>query len=121
MTASVGMSGKKFIKICLIKLITKNNNMNTKRLFKKFIGGGIIQGHIIDALQKKKETGKSFNDCLKQSVKETFTEDLPGTSHIYNMGKKDGRVQGIVEQTKRDERKMKQIDCITLNVPPISL
>ena len=44
--------------------------MGTKRLFKKFIGGGIIQGHIYDALQKKKETGKSFKDCLKQSVKE---------------------------------------------------
>lgn len=85
--------------------------MGIKRLFKKcfFGGGSLIQGHIIDALQKKKEIGKSFRDCLEQSVKETFTEDLPGTSHIYNIGRKDGRVQGTVEQAERDERKMKQM------------
>lgn len=84
--------------------------MGIKRLLKKgFIGGGLIQGHIIDALQKKKETGKSFRDCLEQSVKETFTEDLPVTNHIYDMGRKDGRVQGTVEQAERDERKMKQM------------
>lgn len=84
--------------------------MGIKRLLKKsFIGGGMVQGHIIDALQKKKETGKSFRDCLEQSVKETFTEDLPGTSHIYDMGKKDGRVQGTIEQAKRDEIKIKKM------------
>ena len=84
--------------------------MGIKRFLKKnFIGGGMVQGHIIDALQKKKETGKSFRECLEQSVKETFTEDLPGTSHIYDMGKKDGRVQGTVEQAERDKRKMKQM------------
>lgn len=84
--------------------------MGIKRLFKKtFIGGGMLQGHIIDALQKKRETGKSFRDCLEQSVKETFTEDLPGTSHIYDMGKKDGRVQGTIEQAKRDEIKIKKM------------
>lgn len=84
--------------------------MSIKRLFKKsFLGGGMIQGHIIDAIQKKKETGKSFRECLEESVKETFTEDLPGTSHVYNMGRKDGRVQGTIEQAKRDEVKMKQM------------
>ena len=85
--------------------------MGIKRLLKKTIGfgGGIVQGHIVDALQKKYKTGKSFRDCLGQSVKETFTEDLPGTSHIYDIGRKDGRVQGTVEQAERDERKMKQM------------
>ena len=84
--------------------------MSIKRLFKKnFFGGGMIQGHIMDAIQKKKETGKSFRECLEESVKETFTEDLPGTSHIYNMGRKVGRVQGTIEQAERDEVKMKQM------------
>ena len=64
---------------------------------------------IIDALEKKKQTGKSFRDCLEESVKETFTEDLPGTSHVYQMGKTDGRKQGTVEQAKRDEKKIKKM------------
>lgn len=67
--------------------------------------GGMIEGHIIDAIQKKKETGKSFRECLSESVKETITEDMPGTSHIYQMGKTDGRKQGTVEQAHRDEKK----------------
>ena len=84
--------------------------MGFKRLIKKsFLGGNIIQGHIIDALEKKKQTGKSFRDCLEESVKETFTEDLPGTSHVYQMGKTDGRKQGTVEQAKRDEKKIKKM------------
>ena len=82
--------------------------MGIKRLIKKgFLGG--VGGHIIDALQKKKETGKSFRECLSESVKETITEDMPGTSHVYQMGKTDGRKQGTVEQAKRDEKKMQKM------------
>ena len=85
--------------------------MGFKRLIKKgWLGGGnMITGHILDAIQKKKETGKSFRECLNESVKETFTEDMPGTSHIYQMGKTDGRKQGTVEQAKRDEKKMQKM------------
>jgi len=87
--------------------------MGFKRLITKgLLGGGagnIIAGHVLDAIQKKKETGKSFRECLGESVKETFTEDLPGTSHLYQMGKTDGRKQGTVEQAKRDEKKMKKM------------
>lgn len=84
--------------------------MGLKRLFKKFVlGGNIINGHIYDAIDKKRKTGRSFKDCLEESVKETFTEDMPGTSHIYQVGKKDGRVQGTVEQAKRDEKKMQKL------------
>ena len=84
--------------------------MGFKRLIKKgLLGGRMIEGHIFDAIQKKKETGKSFRECLSESVKETFTEDLPGTSHVYQMGKTDGRKQGTAEQAKRDETKMKQM------------
>ena len=86
--------------------------MGFKRLIKKGLlggAGGMIEGHIFDAIQKKKETGKSFRECLSESVKETFTEDFPGTSHVYQMGKTDGRKQGTAEQAKRDETKMKQM------------
>ena len=68
--------------------------MGFKRLIKKGLlggAGGMIEGHIFDAIQKKKETDKSFRECLSESVKETFTEDMPGTSHVYQMGKTDGR------------------------------
>ena len=69
----------------------------------------VLEGHIFDAIQKKKETGKSFRECLSESVKETFTEDMPGTSHVYQMGKTDGRKQGTAEQAKRDEKKMQKM------------
>ena len=84
--------------------------MGFKRLIKKGLlgGGGMIEGHIFDAIQKKIETGKSFRECLKESVKETVTEDMPVTSHIYQMGKTDGRKQGTIEQAKRDEKKMQE-------------
>lgn len=86
--------------------------MGFKRLIRKELLGGMIKGHIFDAIQKKKETGKSFRECLSESVKETFTdvketftEDMPGTSHIYQMGKP----QGTIEQAKRDEKKMQEM------------
>lgn len=82
----------------------------TKSLKGRIIpGGGLIEGHIIDAIQKKKETGKSFRKCLSESVKETITEDMPGISHVYQMGKTDGRKRGTVEQAKRDEKKIKKM------------
>ena len=86
--------------------------MGLKNLIKKGIFGGVsgmIQGHIFDALEKKKKTGKSFRDCLEKSVKETITEDMPGTSHVYKMGHKDGRVQGTAEQARRDENKFRKL------------
>lgn len=83
--------------------------MGFKRFIDKVLINGPIFGHIKDAIKKKNETGKSFNECLSESVKETFTEDMPGTSHVYQMGKTDGRKQGTVEQAKRDEKKMRQM------------
>jgi transcriptional regulator of heat shock response len=86
--------------------------MGFKRLIKKELLGGagcMIEGHIRDAIQKKKETGKSFRECLSESVKETFTEDLPGTSHVYQKGKTNGRKQVTAEQAKRDETKIRQM------------
>lgn len=86
--------------------------MGFKRLIRKGLLGGagaLIEGHIIDAIQKKKQTGKTFRECLEESVKETVSEDLPGTSHVYQMGKIDGRVEGTVEQANRDEKKIQDL------------
>lgn len=85
--------------------------MGLKRLIKKvsFGGGSLIHGHIYDAIEKKNRTGKAFKECLKESIKETFSEDLPGASHLYQMGKTEGKVEGTVEQAARDEKKMQDL------------
>lgn len=84
--------------------------MGYKRLFKKLIlYRDPLSGHLQDAREKQKKTGKPLSDCLKESVKETFTEDLPGTSHIYQMGQSDGRRKGTAEQAKRDAKKMQKM------------
>lgn len=83
--------------------------MALKRLLKKtlFGGGNMIQGHIFDALDKKRKTGKPFRECLRESINETIQEDMPGTSHIYRRGRSDGKVQGIAEQAQKDEEKFR--------------
>ncbi|MBD5289940.1 MAG: hypothetical protein HDS26_04560 [Bacteroides sp.] len=84
--------------------------MALKRLFKKTLygGGSLIKGHIADALLKKKETGRSFRECLQESINETFQEDLPGTSHIYQAGKAKGVKEGISIQARLDEEKFRK-------------
>lgn len=85
--------------------------MALKRLFKKsvFGGGSLINGHIYDALDKKRKSGKPFKECLRESINETIQEDMPITSHIYQQGKHDGKIDGIAEQAQRDEKKIKDI------------
>lgn len=82
--------------------------MSLKRLFKKvgFDGGNLIEGHIADALRKKKETGRSFKECLQESINETFQVDRPGASHIYKAGKADGVKESICKQARSDEEKI---------------
>lgn len=85
--------------------------MGIKRLLKKsvFGGGDLVRGHIADALVKKSKTGKSFRECLGESVRETWQEDLPGVSHVYQAGHANGRVQGSSEQAQKDEKKFQQL------------
>lgn len=83
--------------------------MGFKRLMKKTcFGQAPVVGHVLDAVKKQNNTGRKFSECLSESVKETIQEDMPGTSHIYQQGKKDGRVQGTIEQARRDEKKFKE-------------
>lgn len=84
--------------------------MGFKRLLKKTAmgGGNLVYGHIFDAFVKKHASGKSFKECLKDSFDETVQEDMPVTSHIYKQGRKDGRIQGTIEQANRDEKKFKE-------------
>ena len=90
--------------------------MGYKRLIQKtLMGGGLdpisaVIGHLEDAYHKKKVSGKSYSECLKDSVKETLYEDLPGTSHIYKAGHKDVRKKGIAEQAARDAKKIQDMN-----------
>lgn len=88
--------------------------MNLKRLMKKTLlgGGDLISGHISDAIQRKEKTGKSFRECLEDSIKETVAEDMPVTSHIYQMGHTDGKKEGTAEQAERDTKKMEDMQKI---------
>ncbi len=78
--------------------------MGFKRFLKKggLLGLG-VPGHLIDAYKKQKETGKSYTDCLEDSVKETVCEDLPITSHLYSVGKK--MVASKVQRSKQNVMK----------------
>ena len=49
--------------------------------------GGPIAGHIQDAIGKTAENGGSFLKNLQESVKETITEDMPGTSGMKEENK----------------------------------
>lgn len=70
---------------------------------KNIIGGSLVEGYIKDALQKKKVTGKSFRECLSQSVEESSTEDFSDASHIQNKGIKNVQTQEVVEQIPSGE------------------
>ena len=72
-------------------------------------GGSPILGHTVDAIERMNKTGNSFMDSLKKSVTETITEDMPISSDLYQWGKRDGMVQGTVEQAKRDEKKFNDL------------
>ena len=85
--------------------------MSLKRLGKKFLmgGGNLIDGHIADAIEKKIKNGKSFRENLEESFRETYQEDAPGVSHIYQKGRMDGRIQGKGEQAQQDEEKFQRM------------
>ena len=84
--------------------------MNLKRLAKKMILGGPIHGHIMDAIEKTQKNGKPFLKNLDASLKETVTEDMPGTSHVFNAGRYEGKKEGTVEQAIRDEETMQELN-----------
>lgn len=85
--------------------------MGLKRLFKKGLmgGGDIVRGHIADAIYRKKKTGRPFKECLQETIRETITEDMPISSHVYQMGRRNGRIQGTAEQAATDERKFRDL------------
>ena len=85
--------------------------MSIKQLIIKTLkgGGSPILGNTVYAIERMNKTGNSFMDSLKKSVTETITEDMPISSDLYQWGKRDGRVQGTVEQAKRDEKKFHEL------------
>lgn len=52
--------------------------MSIKRLFKKnFFGGGMIQGHIMDAIQKKRKQVNLLESALKNQSRKHLLKIYP--------------------------------------------
>ena len=81
--------------------------MNLKKVIKKIcIPGGMVH----EACQIQKQTGKSFLNSYVQAYKEYYTNDLPGTSHLYKAGKHEGEKQGRDAQAKVDAQKLDKMN-----------
>lgn len=75
--------------------------MGFKRLLKK----SLIPGYALKSLVENVATFGVF-DGLKEEFKETYLEDMPGTSHIYNAGKHEGEKDGYVQASYEYEKKL---------------
>jgi len=81
--------------------------MNIKKVIKKvYVPGGMAH----EAAQIQKKTGKSFARSYLQAFKEFYTNDLPGTSHLYEAGKYEGEKQGRAVQAEVDAKKMQNMN-----------
>ena len=72
--------------------------------FKRFLKKSFIPGY---RLKNVVENVVTFGvvDGLKEEFKETYLEDMPGTSHIYNAGKYEGKKEGYVKASNEYENK----------------
>lgn len=62
-------------------------------------------GRSIDTVKNIVEEG-SIVEGVKKTIKEDYCEDNPVTSHIYNVGKYDGKKDGYVQASKEYESKL---------------
>lgn len=64
----------------------------------------------VDTVKNMRDEG-SVVKGYKKTIKETYCEDMPITSHIYKAGKNDGKVAGYNEASQKYEEKLlKQAD-----------
>lgn len=57
-----------------------------------------------DIIQKVSENG--IVDGIKEKMKEDCLEDMPGVSHVYNIGKYDGKKDGYIQVSYEYEKKL---------------
>ncbi|WP_058953074.1 hypothetical protein [Clostridium tyrobutyricum] len=80
--------------------------MGFERFLKKIL---IPEYNAIDMAQKIVENG--VVDGIKEKIKEDLLEDTPVISHIYNVGKYDGKKDGYAQASHEYEKKLlKQAD-----------
>lgn len=73
--------------------------------FKRFLKKTLIPGYnTIDIIQKVSENG--IVDGIKEKMKEDYLEDMPGVSHVYNIGKYDGKKDGYIQASYEYEKKL---------------
>ncbi|HAT4244898.1 TPA: hypothetical protein I9059_000025 [Clostridium perfringens] len=61
--------------------------------FKRFLKKSLIPGYELKSIVENVVTF-GVVDGLKEEFKETYLEDMPGISHVYNAGKYDGKKEG---------------------------
>ncbi|NGU53884.1 hypothetical protein G6Z29_11560 [Clostridium perfringens] len=78
--------------------------------FKRFLKKSLIPGYELKSIVENVVTF-GVVDGLKEEFKETYLEDMPGISHVYNAGKQDGKKEGYEKASNEYEKKLiKQAD-----------
>ena len=72
---------------------------------KRFIWRSTSVGRIVDTATNIADEG-SIIGGLKRTYKEDVCEDNPLTTHIYNIGKYDGKIDGYTEASQQYESKL---------------
>lgn len=78
--------------------------------FKRFLKKSLIPGYELKSIVENVVTF-GVVDGLKEEFKETYLDDMPGISHVYNAGKYDGKKEGYEKASNEYEKKLiKQAD-----------
>ncbi|MFR1316697.1 MAG: hypothetical protein ACLSBN_13575 [Clostridium perfringens] len=78
--------------------------------FKRFLKKSLIPGYELKSIVENVVTF-GVVDGLKEEFKETYLEDMPGISRVYNAGKYDGKKEGYEKASNEYEKKLiKQAD-----------
>jgi hypothetical protein len=73
--------------------------------FKRFLMKSLIPGYTqFDMIRKIAENG--VVDGIKEELKESYLEDMPIISHIYNAGKYEGKKEGYAQASFEYEKKL---------------
>lgn len=73
--------------------------------FKRFLKKSLIPGYRLKGIVENVATF-GVVDGLKEEFKETYLEDMPGVSHIYNAGKYEGKKEGYIQASNEYEKKL---------------
>ena len=76
--------------------------MGIIRFLRRSISSGQMTVDIVKSVIEERSVVKG----VKKIAKETFTEDIPGLSHLYQKGKYEGKKQGYIDASKEYEEKL---------------